>query len=43
MSRLTMLMRRGELGGLWPLAVAVSAIFSAPFVVVAFVSSRLRT
>lgn len=39
---LTMIVRSGELGGLWPLAVALSAILSAPFVVAAFFGSRLR-
>lgn len=37
----TMMVRSGELGGLWPLAVALSAILSAPFVAAAFVTSRL--
>jgi hypothetical protein len=37
----TMMVRSGELGGLWPLAVALSAILSAPFVAAAFVASRL--
>jgi hypothetical protein len=39
---LTMLVQRGEPGGLWPLALAFSLILSAPFVVVAFVVSKLR-
>jgi hypothetical protein len=39
---LTMMVRGGELGGLWPLTVAVSAILSAPFVVAAFAGSRFR-
>lgn len=37
----TMMVRSGEPGGLWPLAVALSAILSAPFVAAAFVASRL--
>ena len=37
----TMMARSGELGGLWPLAVALSAILSAPFVAAAFAASRL--
>jgi hypothetical protein len=37
-----MVVRSGELGGLWPLMVALSAILSAPFVFVAFVASMLR-
>ncbi len=39
---LTMMVRSGELGGLWPLAVALSACLSVPFVAAAFVGSRLR-
>jgi len=39
---MTMVVRSGELGGLWPLTVALSAILSAPFVLVAFIGSRLR-
>src|SRR5262245_61957694 len=39
---LTMMVRSGEIGGLWPLTVILSAILSAPFVVAAFVGSRLR-
>jgi hypothetical protein len=37
----TMMVRSGELGSLWPLAVALSAILSAPFIAAAFVTSRL--
>jgi len=37
----TMMARSGELGGLWPLAVAMSACLSVPFVVAAFAGSRL--
>jgi hypothetical protein len=37
---MTMMVRSGELGGLWPLTVAMSAILSAPFVLAAFVGSR---
>jgi len=39
---LTMMVRSGELGSLWPLAVALSAILSTPFAVAAFVGSRFR-
>jgi hypothetical protein len=39
---MTMMVRSGELGGLWPLTVALSTILSAPFVLAAFVGSRLR-
>lgn len=38
----TMMLRSDEIGGLLPLTVALSAILSAPFVVVAFVGSRFR-
>ena len=40
---LTMLARNGEIGGLWPLTVALSSILSAPFVVAAFIGSRFRS
>jgi hypothetical protein len=39
---LTMMLRSGDIGGLWPLTVALSAILSAPFVFAAFVGSRFR-
>jgi hypothetical protein len=39
---LTMMVRTGEIGSLWPLAVALSSILSMPFVAAAFVGSRLR-
>jgi hypothetical protein len=39
---MTMMVRSGELGGLWPLAVILSSILSAPFVAFAFVGSRFR-
>jgi hypothetical protein len=38
----TMMVRSGELGSLWPLAVALSAVLSAPFVAAAFAASRWR-
>jgi len=37
-----MMVRNGELGGLWPLTLILSAILSAPFVAAAFVGSRFR-
>jgi len=37
---MTMIVRNGEFGGLWPLTVALSAILSAPFVFAAFIGSR---
>jgi hypothetical protein len=39
---LTMMVRSGELGGLWPLTVALSAILSAPFVGASWIGSRLH-
>lgn len=40
----TMMARNGDLGlNLWPLAVAFSAVLSAPFVFAAFIGSRLST
>jgi hypothetical protein len=38
----TMMIRSGEIGGLWPLTIVFSSILSAPFVVAAFAGSRLR-
>jgi len=38
----TMMVRNGELGGLWPLTLILSAILSAPFVAAAFVGARFR-
>jgi hypothetical protein len=37
-----MMVRGGEVGNLWPLTLAASAILSTPFVVAAFVGSRFR-
>jgi hypothetical protein len=39
---LAMMVRSGEIGGLWPLTLVLSSILSAPFVAAAFVGSRLR-
>jgi hypothetical protein len=39
---MTMMVRSGEVGGLWPLTVALSSILSAPFVIAAFIGSRFR-
>ena len=39
----TMMVKSGEIGGLWPLAMLLAAIFSLPFVAVAFVGSLFRT
>ena len=38
----TMMVRSGELGGLWPLAVALSACLSVPFVGAAFLGTNFR-
>jgi hypothetical protein len=39
---LTMMVRNGDIGNLWPLAVILSSILSAPFVVASFIGSRFR-
>jgi hypothetical protein len=40
---LTMMVRSGEVGSLWPLALIFGAILSAPFVLAAFIGSRFRS
>lgn len=37
-----MMLRSGEIGSLWPLAVGLSSILGAPFLVVSFIASRFR-
>jgi len=39
---MTMMVRGGEVGNLWPLTLAASTVLSAPFFVASFVGSRLR-
>jgi hypothetical protein len=39
---MTMMVRNGEVGGLWPLTVILSSILSLPFVIAAFIGSRFR-
>ena len=39
---MTMMLRGGEIGTLWPLTVILSSILSAPFVVASFAGSRVR-
>jgi len=39
---MTMMVRGGEIGNLWPLTLAASTVLSAPFFVASFVGSRLR-
>lgn len=39
---MTMMVRGGEVGNLWPLTLAASTILSAPFFVASYVGSRLR-
>jgi NAD/NADP transhydrogenase beta subunit len=39
---MTMMLRSGEVGGLWPLTVVLSSILGAPFLFAAFVGSRFR-
>lgn len=38
----TMMVRNGEISGLWPLMVVLSSILGLPFLVAAFVASRFR-
>jgi hypothetical protein len=38
----TMMVRSGEISGLWPLMLILASILSAPFVVAAWIGSRLR-
>lgn len=37
-----MMYRGGEIGNLWPLALVLSSVLSLPFVLVAYLTSRLR-
>jgi len=39
---MTMMVRDGEIGNLWPLTLAASTVLSAPFFVAAFAGSRFR-
>lgn len=39
---MTMMVRGGDIGTLWPLTVILSSILSAPFVVASFAGSRVR-
>jgi hypothetical protein len=39
---LAMMLSSGEISGLWPLAVMLSSVFGAPFLVASFVASRFR-
>jgi len=39
---LTMMVRNGEVSGLWPLTFALSSILGAPFLAAAFIGSRFR-
>jgi hypothetical protein len=39
---LTMMVRAGEMGDLWPLTLVLASILSAPFVAAAFIGSRLH-
>jgi hypothetical protein len=38
----TMMVRSGEISGLWPLAMVLAAVLGMPFVLAAFVGSKLR-
>jgi len=39
---MTMVLRGGAGGGLWPLTLVLSSILSAPFVLAAFIGSKFR-
>ncbi len=39
---LTMMVRSGEIGNLWPLALVFGSILSTPFVFASFLGSKLR-
>jgi hypothetical protein len=39
----TMMVRSGEVGNLWPLAIVLSAFLSAPFVAASFVGWKARS
>ena len=39
---LTMMLRAGELGSLWPLGLILGGVLSTPFVLAAFIGSRFR-
>jgi hypothetical protein len=39
---MTMMVRSGEVGGLWPLTLIASSVLSAPFVAASFFGSRFR-
>jgi hypothetical protein len=36
-----MMLRSGEIGGLWPLMVVLASVLGAPFLLAAFIASRL--
>jgi hypothetical protein len=40
---MTMMVRSGEISGLWPLMLILSSILSTPFVIASFVGSRFRS
>jgi hypothetical protein len=39
---MTMMLRSGEIGNLWPLTVVVSTVLSAPFVAASFIGANVR-
>ena len=39
----TMMAKNGEIGSLWPLSLALAFLLGLPFLLVAFVASRLRS
>jgi ABC-type glycerol-3-phosphate transport system permease component len=39
----TMMVKNGEIGGLWPLSIALAFLMGLPFLLVAYVASRVRS
>ena len=39
---MTMMVRSGEISGLWPLMLILSSVLSTPFIVASFIGSRFR-
>ena len=37
-----MMLRTGEIGGLWPLMVVLASVLGTPFLFAAFIASRFR-
>jgi hypothetical protein len=37
------MVKNGEIGGLWPLSIALAFLMGLPFLLVAYVASRVRS